>query len=1025
MFFSPNYIAYSPYQIKPFGAKVPLAAGSHWFLIQLLATLSNISTYGNSEGIYFSNENMVSNGWFKLFLSHEQFLFLNKSSHFQLYPIDSKNKVKKTIKTVKSKEFYVHASKNWVPPDGSRLISRISDTIYHVDNFTITAEVKDDNRILSIKSAALRRPLNRYTSGFLQNGHQKSVYADRIFAPIRSVHKIGLDGNGQTVNVVDSGIDVFNAFFYDPNNSLDSITAKTNLNHRKVVRIEPYADNTDDERGHGTHVSGTIVGNAYCTENLCGISQYNGIAPSAKVYFSDIGDSETGEMSGKFDLNDQLNLFKQLDVHVSSNSWGFNFNVPEEEFAYNKIAYENPDVLYVFAAGNSQNYNTINCPGNAKNVLSIGATESISSSILEFSFTTIEVQNSSFSFEAQEFMARIISNKMKDDPLKYYVDLSVVDYDNIDQSNFKDKVVILNRDNLANDTEICTRLLDVEENGAAAAFYIPNVNYFTCSDVTPNIPLLRISKSNLVDLSNMGKISLLPFSGSETSLPKVSYTSSKGPADSGLLKPELVLPGGNIFSASSHGSNTQNVVVNSSFLDNVARNSGTSMATPAASALALIIRQFLQEGYYPGLKKQSGNKISPSSCLLKSILINTAEKPESFMESDQKSEPRNDAGFGIPCLERALGFNGVGFRFVDNEIMPSKSHFIYKVELNSNSADLNITMSYLDPPLNPDNENLFFADLDIFVKSPNGKFYNGNGASESESFSLTERIIIDKNEIPSNGGVFEIHIISSEYPIIDQKVIYSIVVNGPFEQNAYDKNPVFLTRKNASSNNECVNNCGNNGQCNQGICVCNEGFIGPSCNSVVTEVIDSDFYESTYNQKQIKYYKLKVENSTFNTFDFDIDKSPQFAPAYFCVNFEENPGKIANSGWECHSACKAIEQDSDIDGDFDNDYLYYCNYTFRFPSKKKVDSVFMAVYTGYYQPTNIGIENISFYHVDYGDEVEIEESKDKTIFIAGIVILIILLVSSIAMIVGIALQNSVNKKKLNEKKENLNNNELL
>lgn len=38
---------------------------------------------------------------------------------------------------------------------------------------------------------------------------------------------------GQIVNVVVSGVDVFNAFFYDPNNDLMTITNSTNINHRK------------------------------------------------------------------------------------------------------------------------------------------------------------------------------------------------------------------------------------------------------------------------------------------------------------------------------------------------------------------------------------------------------------------------------------------------------------------------------------------------------------------------------------------------------------------------------------------------------------------------------------------------------------------------------------------------------------------------------------------------------------------------------------------------------------------------
>lgn len=60
--------------------------------------------------------------------------------------------------------------------------------------------------------------------------------------------------------------------------------------------------------------------------------------------------------------------------------------------------------------------------------------------------------------------------------------------------------------------------------------------------------------------------------------------------------------------------------------DGIRFTQGTSMACPAASGATLLIRQYLQEGFYPSGTKVSGDEMSnPSGSLLKAILINGGE----------------------------------------------------------------------------------------------------------------------------------------------------------------------------------------------------------------------------------------------------------------------------------------------------------------------------------------------------------------------------------------------------------------
>ncbi|TFJ84083.1 hypothetical protein NSK_004556 [Nannochloropsis salina CCMP1776] len=104
-----------------------------------------------------------------------------------------------------------------------------------------------------------------------------------------------------------------------------------------------------------------------------------GMAREAKIAFFDIAD-EHGNLSTPSDFHRMLfPPAYEAGARIHSNSWGI--NVGEYLFDAMKIdqyAYEHQDFLIIYAAGNygEDGFHSIGSPGNTKNVLTVGATES-------------------------------------------------------------------------------------------------------------------------------------------------------------------------------------------------------------------------------------------------------------------------------------------------------------------------------------------------------------------------------------------------------------------------------------------------------------------------------------------------------------------------------------------------------------------------------------------------------------------------------------------------------------------------
>ena len=205
----------------------------------------------------------------------------------------------------------------------------------------------------------------------------------------------GLDGSKVLVNVNDTGVDA----------------SQPDLTNR-VYTLPTEPQILTDPNGHGTHVAGIIAGDGSQSGTINQApdgppsgsvtnANFKGKAPKASLYVLPIdllygpaaGDSFLQETAAQ--APERYN--SQEEVLISNNSWGY-VGLDEFEYSSHSASYDaavrdalpgktgDQPILYVFSAGN-QGFggnngvggipDSVASPGNAKNVVTVGALESL------------------------------------------------------------------------------------------------------------------------------------------------------------------------------------------------------------------------------------------------------------------------------------------------------------------------------------------------------------------------------------------------------------------------------------------------------------------------------------------------------------------------------------------------------------------------------------------------------------------------------------------------------------------------
>jgi hypothetical protein len=211
--------------------------------------------------------------------------------------------------------------------------------------------LSSQEEVLSISIEHRPTLLNYDVRGLLQSGSATST----PFSDARLI------GEGQVVGVADSGLDDKSCFFWDNSNYYSSPYTTRNSGgstleamRRKVVQYTSYADDYDNAAGHGTHVTGTIVGDSTSSD----FSRANGVAPGAKVAFYDVQRGGQAYLTMPALATSLFPTLYKSGARVFSNSWGSTGSDTYTDKCYDVdyYTYNNPDVLVLFAAGNSGAY---------------------------------------------------------------------------------------------------------------------------------------------------------------------------------------------------------------------------------------------------------------------------------------------------------------------------------------------------------------------------------------------------------------------------------------------------------------------------------------------------------------------------------------------------------------------------------------------------------------------------------------------------------------------------------------------
>ena len=225
----------------------------------------------------------------------------------------------------------------------------------------------------------------------------------------------------------------------------------------------------------------------------------------------------------------------------------------------------------------------------------------------------------------------------------------------------------------------------------------------------------------VVGASNLPRPAFVP--GEEETTAPAEF-SSRGPAGDGRIKPELLAPASAVISARS-----RLVEGNLPGYQEYTRLQGTSMAAAVAGGSATLMREYF---------KKYMNLLPPSAALVKAALIN-GSRPAADGPSQE--------GFGtIDLAGTVIALKESTFSLADEWAGVSQGDEItYTFHVPDSKAPFKATLAWTDPPAEPGSARALVNDLDLTVRTPDGRVYYGNhflGANIPDKINNIEQVYL-------------------------------------------------------------------------------------------------------------------------------------------------------------------------------------------------------------------------------------------------------------------------------------------